>query len=141
MALVRIRRGPPWGIFRLRWVRGVANLNEFFVHHEDVRRANGFGPRINPLDEEAALFRNVAHACRMLLLRTRDVGLELEWAGTDNVLRPRRNVPTAKVSGLPGELLLFLFGRKDAARVAVGGSPKALAALESRRRPWWYGTE
>ncbi len=136
-----IRRGPPWGIFRLRSVRRVANLNEFFVHHEDVRRANGFGPRINPLGEDAALFRNVAQARRMLLFRIRGVGLELEWAGTDNVLRSRRDVPTAKVSGLPGELLLFLFGRKDVASVAVGGSLEALGALEDGPRPWWYGTE
>jgi hypothetical protein len=26
-------------------VREMANLNEFFVHHEDVRRANGLGVR------------------------------------------------------------------------------------------------
>jgi hypothetical protein len=23
------------------------NLNEYFVHHEDVRRANGLGPRVD----------------------------------------------------------------------------------------------
>src|SRR5215467_14640980 len=43
--LERIRSGPPWGFFRLGWVRSLANLNEYFVHHEDVRRANGMGPR------------------------------------------------------------------------------------------------
>ena len=37
----RIRSGPPVGFFRIGWVRDLANLNEFFVHHEDVRRANG----------------------------------------------------------------------------------------------------
>lgn len=136
-----IRSGPPGGMFRLRFVRRVANLNEFFVHHEDVRRANDLGPRVLPPDEDAALFRNVAYARRMLLLRTRGVGLDLEWAGTDNALRSRRDLPTVRVSGPPGELLLFLFGRMDAARVEVGGSPDALVALEGRRRPWWYGTE
>ena len=34
-------------------MREVGNLNEFFVHHEDVRRANGFGPRTNPPAEDA----------------------------------------------------------------------------------------
>ena len=34
-------------MFRLGLVRRVAYLNEFFVHHEDVRRANGFGPLVN----------------------------------------------------------------------------------------------
>src|SRR5664280_361495 len=40
-----IRSGPPPGFFRIGWVRRLPNLNEFFVHHEDVRRANGRGPR------------------------------------------------------------------------------------------------
>ena len=55
-----IRSGPPPGFFKIGWVRRFPNLNEFFVHHEDVRRANGFGPRTNPPAEDAALFRNVA---------------------------------------------------------------------------------
>ena len=38
--VARIRSGPPIGFFRIGWVRALANLNEFFVHHEDVRRAN-----------------------------------------------------------------------------------------------------
>src|SRR4051812_39267722 len=32
-----IGSGPPPGIFRIGWVRRFPNLNEFFVHHEDVR--------------------------------------------------------------------------------------------------------
>ena len=43
--VARIRSGPPPGFFRIGWVRSFPNLNEFFVHHEDVRRANGLGPR------------------------------------------------------------------------------------------------
>jgi uncharacterized protein (TIGR03085 family) len=39
--VARIRSGPPPGLFRIGWVRSFPNLNEFFVHHEDVRRANG----------------------------------------------------------------------------------------------------
>ena len=47
--VARIRSGPPPGFFRIGWVRSFPNLNEFFVHHEDVRRANGLGPRLpNP---------------------------------------------------------------------------------------------
>jgi uncharacterized protein (TIGR03085 family) len=34
-----VRRGPR-GVFRLGWLRRGPNLNELFVHHEDVRRAN-----------------------------------------------------------------------------------------------------
>ena len=67
-------------------MRRFPNLNEFFVHHEDVRRANGSGPRTNPPAEDAALFRNVARARWFLSRRLRGVGLELEWAGTDKVV-------------------------------------------------------
>ena len=42
--VARIRSGPPIGFFRIGWV-APSELNEFFVHHEDVRRANGTGPR------------------------------------------------------------------------------------------------
>ncbi len=125
-----IRSGPPPGLFRLGWVRRYPNLNEFFVHHEDVRRANGSGPRTNPLAEDAALFRNVARARWYLSRRLRGAGLELVWTGTDKVIRARRGQPTARLRGLPGELLLFLFGRRDAADVDITGSSEAIEALQ-----------
>src|SRR5215831_19263976 len=80
--IATLRSGPPPGFFRIGWVRRVPSLNEFFVHHEDVRRANGLSPRTNPPAEDAALFRNVARAGRFLSRRVRGVGLELEWTGT-----------------------------------------------------------
>src|SRR5262249_11495580 len=76
-----IRSGPPPGFFSIGWVRRFPNLNEFFVHHEDVRRANGSGPRTNPPAEDAALFRNVARAPWLLSRRLRGAGLDLAWAG------------------------------------------------------------
>ena len=62
----QVRSGPPVGFFRIGWVRGFPNLNEFFVHHEDVRRANGRGPRSNAPDLDAALWRNVTRAAWFL---------------------------------------------------------------------------
>lgn len=125
-----IRSGPPPGFFRIGWVRRFPNLNEFFVHHEDVRRANGCDPRTNPPAEDGALFRNVARMPWFLSRRLRGAGLDLVWAGTDQVIRARRGRPTAHVRGLPGELLLFLFGRRDAADVEITGSPAAIEALQ-----------
>src|SRR5438477_11620964 len=77
-----IRSGPPPGFFRVGWVRRVANLNEFFVHHEGVRRANGRGTRTNEQAMDEALWRNVTHARWFLARRLHGAGLELEWAGT-----------------------------------------------------------
>jgi uncharacterized protein (TIGR03085 family) len=125
----RIRSGPPIGFFRIGWVRALANLNEFFVHHEDARRANGRGPRSLTPAMDAALWRNVRRGSGYLSRRLHACGLELEWAGTNERVTVRAGEPTARLSGRPGELLLFLFGRQAAARVEVSGPPEAVAAL------------
>lgn len=125
----RIRSGPPIGFFRIGWVRSVANLNEFFVHHEDVRRANGQGPRSLTTAMDAALWRNVLRGGRYLSRRLHACGLEVEWAGTNERVTVRPGTPTALLSGPPGELLLYLFGRQGAAQVEVSGPPEAVAAV------------
>jgi uncharacterized protein (TIGR03085 family) len=128
-----IRSGPPRGFFRIGWVRSFPNLNEFFIHHEDVRRANGYGPRTNSPAMDAALWRNVRRAPWFLARRLRTTGLELGWAGTANTVRARRGEPTVRIAGLPGELLLYLFGRQNAARVEVSGPADAVEAVRRAR--------
>ena len=76
-------------------------LNEFFIHHEDVRRANGCGPRTNSPAKDAALWRNVSRASWFLARRLRSAGLELQWAGTNHILRARRGESTVRIVGLP----------------------------------------
>ncbi len=131
--LTTIRSGPPRGFFRLGWVRREPNLNEFFVHHEDVRRANGLAPRANAAALDDALWRNVSFGRWFLSRRVRGVGLELAWTGTSHVVRARRGEPTVRLTGLPGELLLYLFGRQDAADVEISGPSAAVEALEHAR--------
>lgn len=125
-----VRSGPPPGFFRIGWVRRVPNLNEFYVHHEDVRRANGRGPRTNADAMEEALWHNVSRARWFLGRRLRGTGLELQWAGTGKSVRTRRGAPLARIAGPPGELLLYLFGRRAAARVEVSGPAAAVEALQ-----------
>ena len=128
--VARIRSGPPPGLFRIGWVRSFPNLNEFFVHHEDVRRANGLAPRdtLTPA-MEAALWRNVRRGSRYLSRRLRGAGLEIVWAGTDVRVTVRKAEPTARLSGAPGELLLYIFGRQAAAQVEVLGPAQAVATV------------
>lgn len=128
--VARIRSGPPLGFFRIGWVRSLANLNEFFVHHEDVRRANEMNPRQLAPDIEAALWRNVRRGSRYLGRRLRDAGLEIEWAGTSEHATVRQGGPTARLRGSPGELLLYLFGRQSAAHVELAGPSEAVAAVQ-----------
>jgi uncharacterized protein (TIGR03085 family) len=127
--VARIRSGPPIGFFRIEWVRTMANLNEFFVHHEDVRRANGRGPRSLTPVMNAALWRNVRRGSRYLSRRLHACGLEVEWAGTSERMTVRSGEPIARLSGPPGELLLFIFGRQAAAQVDLSGPPEAVAAV------------
>jgi len=127
--VARIRSGPPLGFFRIGWVRALANLNEFFVHHEDVRRANGRGPRDLTPAMDAALWRNVRRGSHFLSRRLRGCGLEIEWVGTDERVTAQPGEPAARLGGPPGELLLYLFGRQAAAQVDVSGSPQDVAAV------------
>lgn len=126
----RIRSGPPFGFFRIGWVRSLPNLNEFFVHHEDLRRANDLGPRsLSPL-LEAALWRNVARSGRHLSRRLRTAGLEVAWVGGDERVTLRNGQPVARLTGPPGELLLYLFGRQAVAEIELNGPADAVAAVD-----------
>jgi uncharacterized protein (TIGR03085 family) len=127
--VTRIRSGPPLGFFRIGWVRSFPNLNEFFVHHEDLRRANGLEPRTLAPALDAALWRNVRRSSRYLTRRLRNVGLDIEWPRSGNRTSVRPGEPRARLSGAPGELLLYMFGREAAAQVEVSGSPEAVAAV------------
>jgi uncharacterized protein (TIGR03085 family) len=127
--VARIRSGPPFGFFRIRWIRSYPNLNEFFVHHEDVRRANGRTPRSLTPTMDEALWRNVGRSSRYLSRRLHDCGLEIEWTGTDERVTVRAGPVTVRLSGHPGELLLYLFGRRAAAQIMLDGPPSAVAAI------------
>jgi len=131
--IATLRSGPPPGFFRLAWVHRLPSLNEFFVHHEDLRRANGRGPRQLGRAMDEALWRNVRRAPWLLARRLRGAGLELQWAGTGRTIRARRGQPTARIAGPPGELLLYLFGRTGVAQVQVTGPAAAADAVRRTR--------
>jgi uncharacterized protein (TIGR03085 family) len=122
-----LRRGEPlW----FRVAPAGTQLNEFFIHHEDVRRPNGHLPRTDRTDLDEALVRLVRGSAR-LLLRNFDGGIDLVWNG--GVVYRRGSEPRAELSGPPGEMLLYLSGRREAAHVELGGDPDAVAALERAR--------
>jgi uncharacterized protein (TIGR03085 family) len=127
--VARIRSGPPPGFFRIGWVRSFPNLNEFFVHHEDVRRANGRGPRTLAHELEAALWHNVRRGGRYLSRRLRGAGLEMVWPAAGESHTARQGEPMAQLSGSPGELLLYVFGRQAAAEAEVTGTSEAVEAV------------
>ena len=105
----RFRSGPPRGLFRIGWVRSFPTLNEFFVHHEDVRRANGCGPRATSPAMDALCGATWG---------TRRGSWPGDYAVSGSTApgghfvdrQSRRGEPTVCLIGPPGELLLYLFG-------------------------------
>ncbi|MEU7985401.1 TIGR03085 family metal-binding protein [Streptosporangium canum] len=128
--LVELVRSGPAGIYGL--VPGMdkaVNTMEFFIHHEDVRRAQRvWEPRELPADLEETFWKQV-RAGRRLFLRRSPVGVVLHRIGGGVALGGAKNAPRVEVTGTAGELLLFCFGRQSHARVDVAGGEEAVARL------------
>jgi len=127
----QVRSGPPgWSLTSLARVDEVINTAEFFVHHEDVLRGGpGWTARELPTDLEAALWRIVSTTARLKFARAR-VGMVLVAPSYGRrQVHALTDLGTIVVKGRPGELLLYVFGRRDVADVAVSGPEDALAAI------------
>lgn len=124
----RLRSGPPHLPWRLPGVRRLLNGLEYFIHHEDVRRANGLGPRAGIEDLDELAWGMTGYLGRRLRRRIRPLALTLERP--DGVRRTLGAGAGATISGPPTELVLFLSGRRSAAGVEVGGSEEAIRAVE-----------
>lgn len=134
-----VRHGPPrLSLFGIPGVDDRANLVEYFVHHEDVRRgADGWQPReIDPgLAEQ--LWERLGMA--RFILRRAPVGIELARSdvdGADGADRRHRvtvknGTPVVTVVGHPGELVLWALGRTGAAQVRLEGAENSVQALNS----------
>lgn len=124
----RVRSGPP---ALLRPLDAAINTVELFVHHEDLRRGDGTaGPR-SPLEvqsTEAALWSRLPRLAPLLTRDLGEVGLVLRAPGLGEVTAHRRGTGATLV-GRPGELVLYLYGRRDAAHVEVEGSAADRTAL------------
>ena len=124
-----VRGGPPrWNPMGIPPIEKLANTAEFFVHHEDVRRAqDGWEPReLSPsLTSELA---RIAGGMPKLMMRKAPARATLVNTGTGTELTVGSGSPVT-VSGPGAELVLFAFGRQSHARVDLHGEPQAVAAL------------
>jgi len=127
--ITRLRSGPP---LPLRLIDAQMNAMEYFVHHEDVRRAaTGWEPR-DDAALDAALWTTLKRGARVMARRMHGAGLELV-APRFGTIVARSQEPRAVVTGRPQELMLLLFGRAGAARLEIDGPEAAQAALASTR--------
>ena len=108
----------------------LTNTIEFFVHHEDVRRAQQpWSPRDLDTDLADALASLMGNAGK-LLARRAPVGVVLAADGHAAV-RLHKGEPTVAIGGPIGECVLFLYGRAAVAQVEFDGPPEAVAALRA----------
>jgi uncharacterized protein (TIGR03085 family) len=121
--LVRtVRRGPPW---LLRPFDGSMNTVEFFIHVEDVRRAEGgWQPRSIPPELADALWERVGPGGM-----AKRVPATIVITSPGRADKVRGTGPRVALSGDPGELSMFSAGRQGAARVEITGDPGLAAQL------------
>ncbi|WP_304324104.1 TIGR03085 family metal-binding protein [Corynebacterium frankenforstense] len=120
---------PRWN--PMHWLDRAVNTAENFVHHEDVRRADGTSrPRDFSRVVDDELWAAVGRMGTMLL-RSSGKPVILTAPGRTPVVAARgRGVAeqgddVVRVTGEPGELLLWAFGR-DAVDVEIGGDEAAV---------------
>jgi uncharacterized protein (TIGR03085 family) len=125
----RVAAGPP---LLLRPLDEQMNLFEFFVHHEDVRRANGEGPRDLPEELEALMWERLRRMLRLSLRRVHGTQVEVvsDQGGRAVV---GGSGPIVRMTGPVGELALYTFDRKDMAQVELSGDAEAIERLEGAR--------
>ena len=130
----RVRSGPPLlSVFRVPGADRVLNTTEFFIHHEDLRRAQpGWEPRALPVQEQDAIWKTLQVAGRLAVVRV-TVGVVAERPDTGARITLKSGEPSVVVRGAPAEVLLFVHGRRDHAQVELVGDEAALTALRSAR--------
>ena len=115
----------------VRAVEPVVNTLEFFVHHEDVRRAaSGWEPRPLTVSDEISLWRFLTVTGRGLV-RPAGVPVTLRAGARSAVLR-RGQAPVI-VNGSVSELTLFLFGRAQTRDLDFDGPPEKISTLRNAR--------
>ena len=114
----------------VRFVDAQQNFVEHFVHHEDIRRANGMGPR-----DFSAHIKQQMHSYLKLLakvaLRKSERPVILQPEGLPRIVAADthgvadKGDAVVRVSGEVGELILWSFGR-EAAEVNVEGDAESI---------------
>jgi uncharacterized protein (TIGR03085 family) len=129
----RVRSGPPrWSPTALPVLDRAVNTLEFFVHHEDIRRAaSDWQPRELTDREQRAIWKSISVAGKGLV-RKAGVPIEICWPGEegDRTAVLRKGDGPAVVSGTPAELALFLFGRDQHSNLEFAGPTASVQAVK-----------
>ncbi|TCO56713.1 TIGR03085 family metal-binding protein [Actinocrispum wychmicini] len=128
-----VRSGPPrWSPLSLGPVNELVNGAEYFVHHEDVRRAvDDWEPRPADPARDATLWRALRFASKRGYRKSM-VGVLLRRPDGETIVA-KRAAKAVTLIGDPGELLLHAFGR-DQTLVEFDGDDVAVAEVKGTKR-------
>jgi uncharacterized protein (TIGR03085 family) len=135
--IAMFQAGPPTlSPFSIPGADEAANTVEYFVHHEDVRRAApDWTERELPPELEQALWKRLGGA--KLFLRSAPTGVTLFWkdpSGGGRQVIAKSATPSVTVAGSPAELTMWSMGRTSAAHVTLDGPDQAIEKLTAWRR-------
>jgi uncharacterized protein (TIGR03085 family) len=123
-----LRTGPPW--MHRTGPLATANVNENYVHHEDVRRAAGEGPRVLDDEMDSILWRMLGFGARLSKKAVKGAALTLRTPDGRERVVSTEGIPVV-MTGPPGELVLYMSGRKEAADVTLDGEPTGVAIVHA----------
>ena len=127
-----VRSGPPvWSPTKISKVDELANTVEFFVHLEDVRRAQ---PTWEPRDLDADLadaLYGVLSKMAKRLVKGAPVGIVLEPDDGHEPIIAKQAEPSVTVRGPVGELVMFVYGRQAHSNVEMFGDDASVAAANA----------
>lgn len=130
MLVEKLRNGPPvWSPYAVPKLDAVFNTLEYFVHLEDIRRAQpDWEPRDLPDAQQKQLWSMIRTAGKALARRA-PTGITVENSVTGARVVLKESDDQVVVHGLPSEITMFVFGRQEHARVELLGPDGAVAAL------------
>lgn len=102
------------------------NLIEYFVHIEDIRRAqDSWEPREMPRAVQEYMWNMLLKRAKLMAGKHFPQGLILKAPGFDpaekTIIKGKNpSIEPTVLTGEPGELVLYLFGRNDHTKVTVG---------------------
>jgi uncharacterized protein (TIGR03085 family) len=126
----KVQRPPWWSPLSNPLLHEPANLMEYFIHHEDVRRAQpDWQPRDLPAKLHQALWQRLS--VLRVMLRKVPAAVTLLAPGFGELTAGKGGAAQVRITGTPGELLLFCSGRQSVARVEFDGPDEIVGRLRT----------
>ena len=127
----KVRNGPPMGPLAIPVIRHAMNIVEFFVHHEDVRRANGGSIRTDRPALDAELWTMTKRMLPLMVRKSKVADVRLEIVSTDGQRAAAGKGEVVTLTGATQDLLLKLYGRDSVVDVTYDGAPDAVARVKA----------